>query len=126
MVEVEGRLENDLVAGIGDRQDGVHEREIAARGDEDAAPREVESVLGRQLPFERLDELRDRLRRARSDARPGCARNSGMAARASGGGPYATIPCPSEIVPGDWRIHSPTSGMIGACTASMRNDISGL
>src|SRR5262249_36849224 len=30
------------------------------------------------------------------------------------------MPCPSEIVPGVSRIISPITGMIGACTASMR------
>src|SRR5262249_23624320 len=30
------------------------------------------------------------------------------------------MPCPSELVPGASRIISPITGMIGACTASMR------
>src|SRR5262245_54759146 len=53
-------------------------------------------------------------------------RNRGIASVASGGGPYATIPCPSEMVPGVCRIHSPRIGMMGACTAAMRRDIRGI
>jgi hypothetical protein len=30
------------------------------------------------------------------------------------------MPCPSEIVPGTWRMMSPTTGMMGACTPSIR------
>ena len=38
----------------------------------------------------------------------------------SGGGPYDTIPWPSEIVPGLDRIHSPRMGMTGGWMSVMR------
>src|SRR6185503_4625765 len=50
----------------------------------------------------------------------GSLRNSAILAMAEGGGPYETTPCPREIVPGQLRIHSATTGMIGDCTACMR------
>ncbi len=41
---------------------------------------------------------------------------------ASGGGPYDTTPCPSEIVPGVSAIQRPTTGMTGVWTAARRED----
>src|SRR5688572_12633390 len=52
----------------------------------------------------------------------GSFRNSAIFASALGGGPYDTTPCPREIVPGQLRIHSATTGIIGVCTAVMRAD----
>ena len=40
-----------------------------------------------------------------------------MASIASSGGPYATMPCPSEMVPGVSQIRSPMIGIIGDWTA---------
>src|SRR6185295_101071 len=45
-----------------------------------------------------------------------------MASMACWGGPYATMPWPREMVPGLERTRSPTIGMIGVWTSSMRRD----
>src|SRR3990172_3316139 len=41
---------------------------------------------------------------------------------ASGGGPYATMPCPSEMVPGVSAMSRPMMGMIGVWTDRIRSD----
>ena len=46
VVEVERHRQDDFVARLGDRQDGVHERHVAAGGHHDAtAPRDVDAVV---------------------------------------------------------------------------------
>ncbi len=125
VIEVVRHREDHLVAGIGDREHRVHEREVAAGGDDHAAAGpDADAVLARELVFERVDERRqafDRTvaviveRRRRIGAPPRCA---------SGGGPYDTMPCPSEIVPGVSAVQRPMIGMTGVWTAARRLDCS--
>jgi hypothetical protein len=58
VIEVEGRVEDDLVARHRDRLDGVVERHVRARGDDDAPALQVDAVLGTQLRRDALAKLR--------------------------------------------------------------------
>ena len=123
MIEVVRHRQDDLVAGIGDREHGVHERLVAARGHEDAALRpDRDAVLARELGLDRLDERGQPLDRPVSMVGQRCRRTVRAASIASRGGSYETTPCPSEIVPGVSAVQRPTMGMTGAWTASRRRD----
>jgi hypothetical protein len=59
VVEVEGDVQDDLVARRGDREHRVHERHVRAGGDHDArAARHVDPVLRAQLHGQLLDQRR--------------------------------------------------------------------
>ena len=100
VVEVERHRQDDFVAGIGDREDRVHERHVAAGGHHDAAVgTDRDAVLARELVLERVDELRQAFDRsvAMIGGR-GAERRAALERfrrRAVG-----TMPWPSEIVPG--------------------------
>src|SRR5690606_29534400 len=50
----------------------------------------------------------------------GCRPKEASTSMACGGGPYETMPCPREMVPGVERISSPRIGMIGGWMSVMR------
>jgi hypothetical protein len=60
VIEIERRGQDDLVAGIGHRENGGDEREVAAcRHDDPARTADQDAVLPRELLLDGLDERRE-------------------------------------------------------------------